>query len=224
MRKSLPEKECIPMKKMLCTLLSVLMLCICFAACADTVDAYTSASTTKTLLADEALAGAAAALSNASSDLATQAEAAAEGYQPKNSSFAQIMTTNPDGCPGVSTISYWSYVNNREDGADVSLNVDDWSFARRGEGSDQLVMELTYGQNALNLYNQGIGGRATLLVQIDNASYLVHLSVTDTYVKPFDEAELAAGNYPVGFGGVHNNAYYFVCDVLGVECSYALML
>lgn len=212
------------MKNKLCILLAALMLCVGCAAYAETVDAYSSASTTKTLLADDAWAAAAAALSDASSDLANQAQAAAEGYVAKNSSLAHVMTTNPDGCPGISTISYWSYVNNREGGADVALTVDDWTFSRRGEGNDQLVMELTYGQNALNLYNQGIGGRATLLVQIENASYLIHVSVTDTYVKPFDEAELAAGNYPVGFGGVHNNAYYFVCDVIGVECSYALML
>lgn len=212
------------MKKFIGVLMAVLMLSVSCAAFAEVVDIYSSASTTKSFLGEQEMADAAAALSAVSSDLANQAQAAAEGYVAKASNLAQVMTTNPDGCPGISTISYWSYVNNREGGADVQLSVDDWTFARRGEGCDQLVMELTMGQNALNLYNQGVGGRATLLVRIENVSYLIHLNVTETYVKPYDEAELAAGNYPVGYGSVMDNAYYFVCDVLNVERSFALML
>lgn len=66
------------MKKFLCVLVSLMMLLAVACASAETVDAYTSASTTKTLLAGDDLTAAEELLAAHCSDLATKAEAAAE--------------------------------------------------------------------------------------------------------------------------------------------------
>ena len=77
-----------------------------------------------------------------------------------------VITVNPDGCPGMSTIGYWRYVNNREGGADVVISASDWSYTRPGTGADQVVFQLTDGQNARNLLADD--ARCTIMVKVEN--------------------------------------------------------
>ena len=94
------------------TISIMLILCMLlpFAAWAETVDAYTTASATKTVLSGDELAKAEQVLMAQSSLLSSADEAKAEGYVPKEGvTTAQIMSINPDGSVGLSTISEWKY-------------------------------------------------------------------------------------------------------------------
>ena len=95
------------MKRFLVLLVAAMMLCS--LAAAEGVDAYTTASSTKTVLTGDALAEAEAVLAAQSSLLSTVDEAKAEGYQAKEgATTAQILSINVDGSVGISTISEWN--------------------------------------------------------------------------------------------------------------------
>ncbi|MBQ7184934.1 MAG: hypothetical protein IJR97_13220 [Clostridia bacterium] len=211
------------MKKFLCVLFALTM--VCGLAAAEVVDTYTSASLTKSFVEGEELDALAVTLSESGADIATKAQTEAEGYQRMYGSHVQIMSVNPDGSIGMSTIGYWRYVNNREGGMDAVITAGDWQFTKRGEGADQVVIQLTEGQNALNLYNAGVGSRTSLLVKLENTSYLLHLNTTDIHVQEFDQAAYDAGEFASGYSGADRQArsFYFTFDVLSIEKTNQLM-
>jgi hypothetical protein len=171
---------------------------------ADEIDAYTTASTTKNQLAEDDLSDAAAFLAANGSDLATLAETEEPGYEAPDSLRGHIMTVNPDGTVGISTITEWQYVPQED-------------------GNDQLILELTYGQNALNLTEPD--ARGTLLVIGDGVSYLVHLDVLDADEQVYTDEAYAAGEFNSHYSGAENHfsSYTITCQVLSIETSYLLM-
>ena len=184
------------MKKLLALIIASLMF---FAvAGAETADVYTTASTTKTVLTGDALAEAEAVLVAQSSLLSTIDEAKAEGYQPKEgTTTAQIMSVNPDGSVGLSTISEWKYENGKA-----------WA-------------KLTYGQNALNLAKAGATG--TLLVKGNGPVYLLHLKTVNVTVLEYSEE--TAGQFDQHYSGAANalNEYDIEFEVTAIEQTFALM-
>lgn len=190
------------MKKLFALVLA-LLCAMSMTAMAEEVDAYTSASATKTTLEGEELAAAGALLAANCSDLATLAQSKAEGYVAPSGVNAQIMSVNPDGCVGLSTISEWMYIP--------------------AETGDQVVVELTYGQNALNLSEDG--ARGTLLVILDGTSYLVHLDVIDSDEQVYTDEAYEAGEFDAHYSGApyHLSSYTITCDVLSIETSKLLM-
>lgn len=191
------------MKKLI-ALMMVLLCAVGAQALAQEVDAYTSASMTKTLLSGEELDAAAALLAASGSDLATLAQTKAEGYTAPSGVNAHIMSVNPDGSVGLSTISEWKYVQN-------------------ADGRDQVIVELTYGQNALNLSEDG--ARGTLMVLLDGAGYLVHLDVVDSDEQVYTDEAYNAGEFDAHYSGAANqlSSYTITCDVLSVEMSRLLL-
>lgn len=191
------------MKKLI-ALMMVLLCAVGAQALAQEVDAYTSASMTKTLLSGEELDAAAALLAASGSDLATLAQTKAEGYTAPSGVNAHIMSVNPDGSVGLSTISEWKYVQN-------------------ADGRDQVIVELTYGQNALNLSEDG--ARGTLIVLLDGAGYLVHLDVVDSDEQVYTDEAYNAGEFDAHYSGAANqlSSYTITCDVLSVEMSRLLL-
>ena len=171
----------------------------------ELVDAYTSASLTKTLLEGDELDSAAALLASHCSDLATLAETQKPGYTPpENSTVAQIMTVNPDGCVGLSSMSEWKYIP-------------------QNKGNDQVILELTYGQNCLNI-NQP-GDRGTLLVMIDGTSYLVHLNTLESDEQVYTDEAYEAGEFDSHYSGAPNrlSSFTITCEVLSIETSTMLI-
>ena len=191
------------MKKLI-ALMMVLLCAVGAQALAQEVDAYTSASMTKTLLSGEELDAAAALLAASGSDLATLAQTKAEGYTAPSGVNAHIMSVNPDGSVGLSTISEWKYVQN-------------------ADGRDQVIVELTYGQNSLNLSEDG--ARGTLMVLLDGAGYLVHLDVVDSDEQVYTDEAYNAGEFDAHYSGAANqlSSYTITCDVLSVEMSRLLL-
>ena len=184
------------MKRILVLLFVAMMVCS-FAA-AEGVDAYTTASNTKTVLTGDALAEAEAVLVAQSSLLSTVDEAKAEDYQAKESvTTAQIMSINVDGSVGLSTISEWKYE------------------------SGKVFVKLTQGQNALNLSE--IGATGTLLVKGNGPTYLVHLKTVAVNVLKYSEE--TAGQFDQYYSGAANalNEYDIEFDAATIEQSFALM-
>ncbi len=184
------------MKKLFALLIAALLLC--GAAAAETVDAYTTASSTKTVLSGEALAAAEEVLMAKSSLLSSADEARVEGYQAKEGTgIAQIMSINPDGSVGLSSISEWKYENGK------------------------VFVRLTQGQNALNLAKEGATG--TLLVKGDSGYYIVHLKTAAVTVLEYS-AE-TAGQFDQFYSGAANalNEYDIEFDVGAIEQTFALM-
>ncbi|MBR0407523.1 MAG: hypothetical protein IJI53_05770 [Clostridia bacterium] len=184
------------MKKLFALLLAAMLLCS--AAVAETVDAYTTASNTKTVLSGDALTAAEEVLIAKSSLLSSADEAKAEGYQAKEgTATAQIMSINPDGSVGLSTISEWKYE------------------------SGKLFVRLTQGQNALNLAQEGATG--TLLVKGEGPYYILHLKTVAVTVLEYSEE--TAGQFDQFYSGAANalNEYDIEFDVTAIEQSFALM-
>ena len=184
------------MKKLIALLLAAMLLCCVVVA--ETVDAYTSASSTKTVLSGDDLAAAEEALAARSSLLSSADEAKAEGYVAKEGTAnAQIMSINPDGSVGLSTISEWKYDNGK------------------------VFVRLTEGQNALNLAKEGATG--TLLVKGDGPWYIVHLKTVAVTVLEYSEE--TAGQFDQFYSGAANalNEYDIDFEVGAIEQSFALM-
>ena len=190
------------MKKVLSLALALAMLLCAASALAETVDSYTSASTTKTLVSGDDLAALAPVLEAQSSELSTKAETEAEGYVAKEgTTAAQIMSVNPDGSVGLSTITEWKYTADDANGV--------------------VTVKLTHGQNAVNLSN--VGARGTLLVKANGANYLLHLDVTDVQVLHYSEE--TAGDFDAHYSGAADalDEYHITMKVLSIEQTYALM-
>ena len=211
------------MKKLLALILVLMMALPCVMA--ETVDAYTGASLTKSFVAEADMAALAATLTMMGADIATTKEASAPDYVKMYNAHVNVLTVNPDGCPGLSTIGYWRYVDNHEGGVDVKITAGDWSYTRRGEGVDQVVFQLTDGQNARNLAGQGVGGRGTIQVTVDRTTDLIHLNTVEIFEQKFTQEAYEAGEFATGYSGADRQAtsYYFVCDVLSIEQTTSIL-
>ena len=208
------------MKRLISLALAVLMVCAAISAVAETVDTYASASLTKSFVEGDELVTLADTLSKSCADIATLAQTKAEGYQKMYGKHVNVFSVNPDGSIGLSTIGYWRYMNNHEGGADATVTAGDWSVTKRGSGADQVVIQLTEGQNALNLYNAGVGAGSTLMVKLDDGfTYLLHLRITDIHVQEFTQEAYDAGEFASGYSGADRQArsFYFTFDVLSIE-------
>ncbi len=184
------------MKKLVALMIAAVLLC--GAAFAETADAYTTASATKTVLTGDALTAAEEVLMAKSSLLSSADEAKAEGYQAKEgTAIAQILSVNPDGSVGLSTISEWKY-----------------------EGG-KVFVRLTEGQNALNLAQEGAAG--TLLVKGEGPWYILHLKAVAVTVLEYS-AE-TAGQFDQYYSGAANalNEYDIEFDVGAIEQTSMLM-
>ncbi|MCX7027749.1 MAG: hypothetical protein NT061_09765 [Spirochaetes bacterium] len=168
-------------------------------------DAYTSASESamKATLSGNAFEAAAKALASGSSDLASAAKAKVPGYKAPKSFIGNVMSTNPDGSVGISTISQWAYTD----------------FV---VGKDILTLQLTYGQNAINL--AGVNHRGTLFVPgvpVDgkNMKFFVHFKVVKVDVLPYSDKAFDAGEFNFYYSGKDGmkNQYTLTCEVMGIE-------
>ncbi len=166
------------------------------------VDAYTSASSTKMTLNGAALDAAAEALQAGSADLASAAEAKAPGYSARPGTIGNVMSTNPDGSVGISTISQWVY--------------------SRGSGGDTVRVQLTEGQNALNLAE--VGRRGTLFVSDltvggKDVRYFVHFKVVAVDTLKYSDEAYAAGKFNAHYSGQADKKSQFTLTgrVLAIE-------
>lgn len=197
------------MKKMGCAVLAAAMLFGGVSALAETaentVDAYTSASLSKTTLAGDDLAAAVELLVANSSDLATKAETLAEGYVAQESHVAQLLSINPDACVGVSTISEWKYVPSEN-------------------GNDCLMMELNAGQQTANLSKPN--ARGSLLAILDGMCYLVHFKVVDADEQVFTKEAYEAGEFDKFYGENYASrelsSFSITTEVLCIERFYGM--
>lgn len=204
------------MKKTIC-LLMLALCCGCSntsagqgsvnddTACNDTptayVDTYTSASSTRSLLSGDDLIAVQDELTSLSSDLASIAEAAVEGYsEPEGAVIAQIMSVNPDGSIGMSTIHAWKY----------------------DKAANTITVELTYGQNALNLNT--IGDRGTLFVH-GKAYYSLHLDTVSVEELEYTDENFENGLFNAAYSGkdAQLSEYSITFDVLSIESSFVYM-
>lgn len=165
------------------------------------VDAYSSASETKVTLSGDAYNVVAKALEAGSSDLANKATAKAAGYVAPKSYIGNVMSTNPDGSVGISTISQWK-------------------FTAAGKG--KLTLQLTYGQNAANL--NAVGNRGTLYVPGVTVNgkpgkYFIHFKVASIDVMKYSDEAFNAGKFNFWYSGAQGkkNQLTFTCDVLAIE-------
>ena len=208
--------------KKIALILAALMLTVSFAVADELVDTYTSASLTKSYVEGDEAAALAEVLTASGADIATTKQASAPDYVKMYGMHVNVITVNPDGCPGMSTIGYWRYVNNREGGADVVISAADWTYTRPGTGADQVVFQLTDGQNARNLL--GENARCTIQLTSNGANYLIHLDIVEVFAQEFTQEAYDAGEFATGYSGADRQAtsYYFVGNVLSIEKSYAI--
>lgn len=172
------------------------------AAAAEQVDTYTSASLTRTLLTGDDLAAAEQTLASVSSDLASKADTEKAGYtEPADAIMVQIMSVNPDGTPGMSTIHAWKY-----NPSDHTVNV-----------------ELTDGQNAENLCKEG--SRGTILAHVGDNYYLIHLNTSKTDELKYTDDAYNSGEFNSAYSGKDNKLSEFdiTFSVLGIESTQVYM-
>ena len=199
------------MKKLFCCLAAVLLLGACSSSnetecepCPETttsyVDSYTSASLTKSTLSGDSLANAEEDLVALSNDLATLAESQVEGYVEPESSVAQLMTVNPDGSVGFSTIHAWRY----------------------DPENDTVTIVVTHGQNALNINEAG--DRGSLLIH-GKAYYLLHVETTNTVTLEYSDETYENGEFNMAYSGKDNqfSEYTITLDVMSIESTQVAM-
>ena len=132
-------------------------------------------------------------LSSIDSDLATLAQTKEEGYvAPEGETMVEIMSVNPDGTPGLSTIHAW-----RVDG-------------------DTVTVVLTDGQNAQNLAK--VGARGSILAHGDTY-YLIHLEVSDVVELEYTDENYENGLFNSSYSGASNqlSEYTITMNILSVE-------
>jgi hypothetical protein len=187
------------------TLISSLMLCPGLWAKETEgpyVDAYSSASDTKTTLAGPALGDVAEVLQAGSSIFATAADAKAPGYEAKMGIIANVMSTNPNGSIGMSTIGEWGYT--------------------KGGKVDTVKIQLTEGQNALNLAAPDKRGTLfipELTVGDQTGRYFVHFKVVHVDVLAYSDAAYEAGKFNSHYSGQEKKKRQFTLtgEVLSIE-------
>ena len=160
------------------------------------------ASETKATLSGASFDAVAKALEAGSSDLANAAKAKTAGYVAPKSFIGNVMSTNPDGSVGISTISQWAY-------------------AVKG-GKSTLTLQLTYGQNALNIAE--VGHRGTLYVpgvpvNGKSGKYFIHFKVANVDIMKYSDDAFAAGKFNSYYSGKagKKSQYTLTCDVLAIE-------
>ncbi len=166
------------------------------------VDSFTSASLTRSTLADDKLAEAKDTIVSVSSDLASLAETQADGYvEPENSVIAQILSINPDGTPGMSTIHAWQY----------------------DKDANTVTVELTDGQNAQNLAK--VDAKGTLIVKANGAYYILHLNTKSVEELEYTDEAFEAGEFNAAYSGATNQLSEFsiVFDVTQIDQSFVYM-
>jgi hypothetical protein len=180
-------------------------LCVAMLSAQPYVDAYSSATeqSMKSMLTGEAFKAAARAIEAGSSDLANLATSKAPGYKAPKSYLAHVMSTNPDGSVGISTISQWRYI------------VSD-------SGKDHVVLQLTWGQNALNLAE--VGKRGSLFipggsVEGKNYRFLIHLKTVKVEELKYSDEAFNAGLFNAYYSGApaKKSQYTITCEVLAIE-------
>jgi hypothetical protein len=166
------------------------------------LDAYSSASETKAFLKGDDFDAAAKALEAGSADLANAATAKAAGYVAPKSLIGNVMSLNPDGSVGASTISQWAY-------------------SAQG-GQDKLTIQLTYGQNAVNL--SSVGARGSLFVPgvpVNGKTYryFVHFKVVSVDELKYSDEAFAAGEFNAYYSGKagQKSQFTYSCEVLAIE-------
>jgi hypothetical protein len=112
------------------------------------------------------------------------------------------MSTNPDGSVGISTISQWAY--------------------SAKEGANRLTIQLTYGQNALNIAKAGNRGSLFVpgvVVGGKPGRYIIHFKVAAVDVLPYSDEDFAAGKFNFYYSGkdAKKSQYTLTCEVLAVE-------
>ena len=125
-------------------------------------------------------------------------EAKAEGYQAKTGTgIAQIMSINPDGSVGLSSISEWKYE------------------------SGKVFVRLTQGQNVLNLAKEGATG--TLLVKDASGWYILYSKAMAVTVLEYSQE--TAGQFDQYYSGAAYalNKYDIKFDVGAIEQTAMLM-
>lgn len=157
------------------------------------VDTYSSASATKEMLDGDNLTSAKDILANIDSDLATLADTQKDGYEaPANEKHVQIMSINPDGTPGVSTIHAWQIQDN------------------------QVTVVLTDGQSAQNIAKEG--ARCTILAH-DEAYYQIHLEVSKIEKLEYSDENYNNGLFNSSYSGKDAKLceYTITMNILSIE-------
>jgi hypothetical protein len=181
------------------------VLCTAMLSAQPYVDAYSSATeqAMKSMLTGDAFEAAAKAIEAGSADLANLATAKAPGYKAPKSYLAHVMSANPDGSVGISTISQWRYI------------VSD-------SGKDHVILQLTWGQNAINLAE--VGKRGSLFipgVSVDGKSYrfLIHLKAVNIDEMKYSDEAFNAGLFNSYYSGApgKKTQYTITCEVLAIE-------
>lgn len=190
------------MKKLSALLLVATLLAGCGSATKEApVDTYTSASTTKINLTDNDLNTAKQELMAASSDLASLADTKKADYKaPEGETIVQIMSTNPDGSVCFSTIHAWK------------MNED-----------NTIEVELTHGQNALNLIEDN--DRGSILAHVNGSYYLVHLKTSKVEELKYNDEAYQNGEFNSSYSGAKDqlSEYHITFDVLSIEKAVAAM-
>ncbi len=169
----------------------------------DTVDAYTSASTTRTLLEDDDWQLAIAELASVSDDLATAADAAASGYEaPADAVIAQVMSVNDEGSVSLSTIHAWKVDSDGE------------------EATVTIVM--TDGQTIRNLIEEG--DRGTILVHADQY-YILHVETESVTALEYSDDAYENGAFNIDYSGAENQLteYTVTLKIYALESSMVFM-
>lgn len=186
-------------------LLTCTLLCGSALASGDpVVDAYTSASATRTLLQGDTLDAAVDDLIAISNDLATKSDAEAKGSgEMSNSALAQVLTVNPDGSVGISTIHAWQ-------------------VTRGEDGAIYVTVVMTDGQNIRNLAE--VGDRGTILVHGD-AYYLMHVETEEVTELPYSDEAYEAGLFNEDYSGAaeQRSEYTVTFRVYEIESSFVYM-
>lgn len=160
----------------------------------ETVDSYTGASFTKIMLEGDDKTVALNFLKEIDSDLATASQVAEEDYvTPENETFVEILSINPDGTPGISTIHAW-----------------------RINDDDTLTTVLTDGQSARNL--NSLNAKGTTLVKGDSY-YLLHLNTVDVITLDYSDENYENGLFNSSYSGANNklSEYTITYEILAVE-------
>ena len=160
------------------------VLCGAMLSAQPYVDAYSSATeqAMKSMLTGDAFKAAAKAIEAGSADLANLATSKAPGYTAPKSYLANVMSVNPDGSVGISTISQWQYIAS--------------DF-----GADHAILQLTWGQNAVNLAEVG------------------HRKVVNVEEMKYTDEAFNAGLFNAYYSGAagKKTQYTITCEVLAIE-------
>ena len=182
---------------------AVVLCCSLFGSMAfasEDVDAYTSASATRTQLSGDEYDAAVENLIAISNDLATAADAANKASdEASDSALAQVLTVNPDGSVGMSTIHAWK-VTETEDGLYVTV-------------------VMTDGQNIRNLAE--VGNRGTIIVHGDSY-YIMHVQTTDVQVLEYSDEAYEAGMFNEDYSGAEAQRceYTVTFEIYNLESTF----